>query len=334
MNSANSKLIVVVGATGGQGNSVVDAFLEDDEYRVRGVTRNTQSPKAQALTKKGVEMVAGDAHNEQSLSRAFVGAYAIFSMTDFFEPFAKSGPQKAIDIEVEQGVNIARAAAGTAGLQHFLWSTLPHAGELTKGKFIVPHFEAKNRVDDFIKTDKKILAKTTFLWFGFYAENLFYPIFTPTYVKSAGKYIQLSTADPSTPIWSLGDHRTNVGIFIRAIVKNPPNTGGTFIRCFAELHPSLDDYLAAWGRASGLAPSPGSTMVVKISLDEYSKLWPGWGEEMGLMMDLWGVLKYNSWGGLPGDNVRNIDEFLSAEDKKKVIKTEAAFKALDWKPVI
>jgi hypothetical protein len=183
-SSVNKKLVVVLGATGGQGNSVIDAFLKDDEYTVRGVTRQTHSAKAQALTKRGVEMVVGDVHDEKSLAQAFVGAFAIFAMTNFFEPFVKVGPEMAMDIEFEQGRNIARAASSIPTLQHFLWSTLPNAKELTQGKFVVPHVEAKNRIDNFIKQDKNLLAKTTFLWFGFYAENMFYPVFTPIHVVS------------------------------------------------------------------------------------------------------------------------------------------------------
>lgn len=179
---APSKLIVVLGATGGQGNSVVEAFLTEKDYNIRGVTRQPQSEKAQALSKKGVEVVQADNNDEASLVKAFEGASAIFAMTDFIEPFAKHGAHKAIEIEQKQGENIARAASKTAGLQHFLWSTLPDGNTLTKGKFIVPHFEAKNRITRFIQNDKALLAKTTFLWFGFYAENLFYPIFTPIYV--------------------------------------------------------------------------------------------------------------------------------------------------------
>ncbi|KAG2419247.1 hypothetical protein HFD88_004042 [Aspergillus terreus] len=330
---APSKLIVVLGATGGQGNSVVEAFLTEKDYNIRGVARQPQSEKAQALSKKGVEVVEADNNDEASLVKAFEGASAIFAMTDFFEPFAKHGPHKAIDIEQRQGENIARAASKTAGLQHFLWSTLPDGNTLTKGEFVIPHFEAKNRIDRFIQNDKALLAKTTFLWFGFYAENLFYPIFTPIYVKSAQKFIQLSPADPSTPVWSVGDHRTNTGIFARVIVKNPPR-GGTFVRCFAEYHSSLNDYLAVWGRASGLSPSAGSTMVVKVSLHEYSQLWPGWGEEMGSMMAMWSALQERSWAGLDGDHVLDIDNILSADDRKSVIKTEAAFRALDWKKVL
>jgi hypothetical protein len=126
--------------------------------------------------------VEADNNDEASLVKAFEGASAIFAMTDFFEPFAKHGPHKAIEIEQKQGENIARAASKTAGLQHFLWSTLPDGNTLTKGEFVVPHLEAKNRINRFIQNDKALLAKTTFLWFGFYAENLFYPVFTPIYV--------------------------------------------------------------------------------------------------------------------------------------------------------
>jgi hypothetical protein len=62
-------------------------------------------------------------------------------------------------------------------------------------------------------------------------------------------------------------------------------------------------------------------MVVKVSLESYNKLWPGWGKEMGLMMNLWGVLKDRSWAGLPGDHVQDTDDFLSVDDKKSIVKT-------------
>lgn len=189
LKMASSKLIVVLGATGGQGNSVVEAFLTEKDYTIRGVTRQPQSEKAQALSKKGVEVVKADIDDQASLVKAFEGASVIFAMTDFFEPFTKHGPNKAIEIEQKQGENIARAASKTTSLQHFLWSTLPDGNTLTKGKFVIPHFEGKNRIDRFIQNDKALLAKTTFFWVGFYAENLFYPIFTPIYVVRTLHYL-------------------------------------------------------------------------------------------------------------------------------------------------
>jgi uncharacterized protein YbjT (DUF2867 family) len=66
-----SKTLTILGATGTQGGSVLKAALEDGSYKVRGVTRNVDSPAAKALTAKGVEMVAADVNDEQSLIKAF-----------------------------------------------------------------------------------------------------------------------------------------------------------------------------------------------------------------------------------------------------------------------
>ena len=40
--------IAVLGALGGQGGSVVDTFLEDKSFNVRGVTRSVDSPAPKA----------------------------------------------------------------------------------------------------------------------------------------------------------------------------------------------------------------------------------------------------------------------------------------------
>jgi uncharacterized protein YbjT (DUF2867 family) len=57
-----TKLITVFGSTGNQGGSVVRAILNhpelSKEWKIRGITRNASKPDAQALVKKGVEMVS------------------------------------------------------------------------------------------------------------------------------------------------------------------------------------------------------------------------------------------------------------------------------------
>lgn len=61
-----SKLITVFGATGNQGGSVVKHILNDatlsKEFKIRGVTRDTTKPAAQALAKQGVELVSVSIH--------------------------------------------------------------------------------------------------------------------------------------------------------------------------------------------------------------------------------------------------------------------------------
>jgi uncharacterized protein YbjT (DUF2867 family) len=58
---AETKTIVVFGSTGGQGGSVVQTLLKDEnmmqEWKIRAVTRDVTKPAAKALAEKGVEMV-------------------------------------------------------------------------------------------------------------------------------------------------------------------------------------------------------------------------------------------------------------------------------------
>lgn len=63
--------ITVVGATGKQGSSVVQSFLRDGHYQIRGLTRNTQSAKALAWQDQGVEMVQANVDDLDSLIKAF-----------------------------------------------------------------------------------------------------------------------------------------------------------------------------------------------------------------------------------------------------------------------
>ncbi len=122
-----AKIITVVGATGAQGGSVVDFLLKNNAFKVRALTRNPDSDTAMALVARGAEIVKADANGETSLLAAFQGSHATFAVTDFFEPFGRLGAEKAIEIEVQQGINLAKTAAATSTLEHYIWSTLPDA---------------------------------------------------------------------------------------------------------------------------------------------------------------------------------------------------------------
>jgi NmrA-like family len=112
------------------------------------------------------------------------GASLIFAVTDFFEPFAAKGPEEGMKVEVAQGINLAKAASATTTLKHYIWSTLPNGSKISGGKYVVPHFEGKNRIDDYIKSDPALLAKTTFIWVTWFASNLFFPMFQPNLLVS------------------------------------------------------------------------------------------------------------------------------------------------------
>ena len=90
MSANNSRpLLVVLGATGNQGGSVVTEYLalSPQTHRIRGITRNAASKASQALASKGVEMVTADLDDVPSLRRAFDGASVIFGVTDFWGPY-------------------------------------------------------------------------------------------------------------------------------------------------------------------------------------------------------------------------------------------------------
>jgi uncharacterized protein YbjT (DUF2867 family) len=103
-----SKLLVIIGATGKQGGSVINAVLSDptakSQFAIRGVSRSVDGKGAQALKDQGVEVVAGDLNDKESLVKAFKGAYAVFGVTDYWQ-----GAGMDMKKEYQQGKNIVDA---------------------------------------------------------------------------------------------------------------------------------------------------------------------------------------------------------------------------------
>jgi uncharacterized protein YbjT (DUF2867 family) len=169
----NKKTIAVVGATGAQGGGLVRAILADKggSFAARALTRNVTSDKAKALAAAGVEVVAADLDDAQSLERAFAGAYGAYCLTNFWEHFS---PER----EIAQAGHMAQAAKA-AGLQHVIWSTLDDTRKLVPleddrmptlmGKYKVPHFDAKGEADQLFRDAG---VPTTFLLTVFYWDNL------------------------------------------------------------------------------------------------------------------------------------------------------------------
>src|SRR6266436_1134561 len=77
----SAPLVVVCGATGVQGGSVIKCLAESDrEYRFRGLTRDSSKPSARSLTSQGVEMVSVSltVDNKSAVLKAFEGANIAF----------------------------------------------------------------------------------------------------------------------------------------------------------------------------------------------------------------------------------------------------------------
>jgi uncharacterized protein YbjT (DUF2867 family) len=106
------------------------------------------------------EVVEADLNRPETLKPAFEGAHGVFMVTNFQE----IGPD-----ELKQATAAVRAAKD-AGVQHFIWSTLPNAEAISGGKFDVPHFTGKARVEAIVKAAG--FASHTFVIAPFYYQNL------------------------------------------------------------------------------------------------------------------------------------------------------------------
>ncbi|MEU3778837.1 NmrA/HSCARG family protein [Streptomyces sp. NPDC032472] len=167
------RIITVFGATGHQGGSLARAVLEDKDsgFTVRAVTRSPDSDRAGQLERLGAEIVRADMDDEASLQSALDGAYGAYLVTNFWEDMSAAHEQA-------QAQALARAA-GHAGVQHAIWSTLDDTRECIpldddrmptlQGSYKVPHFDAKAEADHFF-ADAGV--PTTFLRTTFYWENL------------------------------------------------------------------------------------------------------------------------------------------------------------------
>jgi len=202
-------VVVVIGATGTQGGSVVDFLLRDGSFRVRGVTRNLKSDKATALTKRGVEVVSGDMDDIPSLVAALEGGDYLFGVTNVWE----HGPEK----ETQEGKNLVDAAK-QVGIKHFVFSTLDHS--------YVPHFESKAKVDDYLKESG--ISRTSLYTSVFYENFL-----QGTLLKYASGQWVFSipiTPDSQIPFYSAMD----IGGWVVPALKDPKKYQGVDLMIASE----------------------------------------------------------------------------------------------------
>ena len=155
MSSNNKKLIAVIGATGQQGGGVVRALQASGQFKVRALSRDPGKHRELAD-----EVVEADLNRPETLKAAFEGAHGVFLVTNFRE--------KGTD-EFKQATAAVRAAKD-AGVKHFVWSTLPNVEAISGGRFDVPHFTGKAKIDRIVK--EAGFANHTFVIAPFYYQNL------------------------------------------------------------------------------------------------------------------------------------------------------------------
>jgi uncharacterized protein YbjT (DUF2867 family) len=128
-----SLVVLVIGATRGQGGAVARRLLERG-HRVRAFARSADSSAGRELERLGAKVWSGSFDDPDSVWRAARGADAVFAMSTPFEA--------GFEAEVRQGANVLEAAKD-AGVRHLIYSSVAGANRGTG----IPHFETKAELE-------------------------------------------------------------------------------------------------------------------------------------------------------------------------------------------
>jgi hypothetical protein len=138
------------------------------------LTRNPDSPSAIALKQKGAEVVKADLTQPETLIAALDGCWGVFGVTNFYDSvfsvFIYPLIQKIVNdpaSEEQQGKNLVLAAK-EAGVECFVWSTLPSSLAISNGKYCSQIYENKYKVDGYMA---EIGVAGPFLYTGNFFEN-------------------------------------------------------------------------------------------------------------------------------------------------------------------
>ena len=145
----------------------------------------------------------------------------------------------------------------------------------------VQHFDFKAQVDLKIKKEyPNLAAKTTFLYVGFYANNLAnFPIIKPfTTPAFFGTYIWLNPVSHKAVIPSAGDATVNVGVFAKAILEQPGKTLGKYAAVVADM-PTHEELLGYWSEVTGKRAA-----FLEANGKDWVKAFGSFGEELYLNM--------------------------------------------------
>jgi NmrA-like family len=140
--------------------------------------------------------------------------------------------------------------------------------------------------------------------------------------KSSGKYVWLQPTAATTPILTLGDQTANVGPFALAIARQPNLTlPAKYVLASTELL-TAGDLLTIWADVTGKKAE-----YVEISLEDFDRLWPQWGQEMGIMLKFWEEAGDKSWS-VEGEKLLTKEDL--GIDATKLVGIKEALASFDW----
>lgn len=250
-------VIAVFGGTGRQGGGVIDALLASGQFSVRVASRNPGSDSARALARRGVDVAKADLLHLASLPPLLEGAYGAFIVTNFWD-------SAQMHRETEIGAAAVRAAH-SAGVRHLVWSTLPDCDRISGGRFNVPHYTDKARVDAVVEAAG--FPRYTFVHAPMYFQN-FLTMNAPQLLPNGGRGWAVPM-DPSARAMHAGDP-TEVGRAVAAaFAAGDKLPNGTHLAVCGGLY-SWNDFV------STLSTQGHKLQVVRVEPPEvYDNFFPG-----------------------------------------------------------
>jgi uncharacterized protein YbjT (DUF2867 family) len=245
----SQKLIAVIGATGQQGGAVVRALQAGGQFKVRALTRNPGKHRELAD-----EVVEADLDRPETLKAAFEGAHGVFLVTNFGEPGTD---------ELKQGTAAVRAAKD-AGVKHFVWSTLPNVEVISGGKFDVPHFTGKAKVDRIVK--EAGFAHHTFVIAPFFYQNLAGALAPQK--QEDGSVVWALPIDPTVRGIHMGD-TTQLGNIVAGAFAHADQAGN------GEYLPLVGDFLSFDEIVDTLNRQGHKFSFKRVPKDVFTTLFPG-----------------------------------------------------------
>src|SRR6266851_1174754 len=242
--SNNKKLIAVIGATGQQGGGVVRALQAHGQFKVRALTRNPDKHRDLAE-----EVMEADLNRPETLAAAFKEAYGVFLVT--------TSSLEGTD-ERKQGAAAVQAAKD-AGVKHLVWSTLPDVEAISGGKFNVPHFTSKAKVDRIV--GEAGFANHTFVIAPFYYQNLV-GVLAPQ-KQADGSLGWALPLDPDVRCIHMGDIG-ELGNIVAGAFAHPDQAG------YGEYLPLVGDFLSFSEIVGSLNRQGHDFSVREIPREEYA----------------------------------------------------------------
>jgi len=250
LRAITQPLILVFGATGHQGGSVVDYLLKSGKYSLRAITRHTDSESSKSLASRGVEMIQGD-FTSKIPSSAYENVYGLFLVTNYWDS-SQMGNEYDLAIPIIE-------EAKSHGVEHFIFSTLPNAYDESDGNCKVSHFSDKARIEQYIRS--KRFKYTSFPAPGFFYQN-FQMFFPPKKDNNGNFCITMPARTTEIPALDI----TQFGKIVLECLNNPQEYDGKFI-------PVAGEKLTAEEYVKAISKKVGKNVILKdLSPEEYVKL--------------------------------------------------------------